>query len=67
MLLVIDLFQHKESQWAFSASHEIQRKILIHASIILFKIFWIFLLGFIYSFAKIASKTLVPSWNEILS
>ena len=26
-----------------------------------------FLPGFIYSFAKIASKTLVPSWNEALS
>ena len=39
MLLVIDLFQYKESQWAFSASHEIQRKMMIHASIILFKIF----------------------------
>ena len=59
MLLVIDLFQHK-------ASHEIQRNMMIHASIILFKIFLIFLLGFISSFAKIASKTLVPSWNEIL-
>ena len=68
MLLVIDLFQYKESQWAFSASHEIQRKMMIHASIIIFKIFWIFLLGFIYSFAKIASKTLVPSaWPIILS
>ena len=37
MLLVIDLFQYKESQWAFSASHEIQRKMMIHASIILSK------------------------------
>ena len=64
MLLVI---QYKESQWGFSASHEIQRKMMIHASITLSKIFWIFLLGFIYSFAKIASETLVPSWNEILS
>ena len=67
MLLVIDLLQYKESQWAFSASHEIQRKMMTHASIILFKIFQIFLLGFIYSFAKITSTTLVPSWNEILS
>ena len=39
MLLVIDLFQYKESQWAFSTSHEIQRKMMIYASIILFKIF----------------------------
>ena len=51
MLLIIDLFQYKESQWALSASHEIQRKMMIHVSIILFKIFLIFLLGFIYSFA----------------
>ena len=33
MLLVIDLFQYKESQWTFSASREIQRRV-IHASII---------------------------------
>ena len=51
MLLVIDLFQG-----AFSASHQIKRKIMM-----------IFLPGFINSFAKIASKTLVPTWNEILS
>ena len=41
MLLVIDLFQYKESQCAFSASHENQCKMMIHASITLFKIFWI--------------------------
>ena len=29
MLLVIDLFQYKESQWASHAYHEIQRKIMI--------------------------------------
>ena len=34
ILLVIDLFQYKESQWTFSASHEIQHKMMIHASII---------------------------------
>ena len=38
MLLVIDLFQYKESQQTFSASHEIQHKMMIHSSIIRSKI-----------------------------